>query len=122
MDLDPEPRHVGELVGVVLAGPDRLREILPDLVRVDVEGGGELDVAHVITAEVHVHEARDLLGGIGVFVVGHALHERARAVADADDGDADLVAASAISAAGVVRSSIHGAHVLEILLDPKAWL
>src|SRR3954469_16412997 len=35
-------RHVGELDRVVLPRPDRLGEVLADLVRVDVEGGGEL--------------------------------------------------------------------------------
>ena len=118
VDLDPELRDVGELIRVVLAGEDRLGEVLADLVGVDVEGGGELDVADVVAAEVHVHEARDLLGGIGVLVVLDALHERARAVADADDRDADLLVASAV-AAGAVRSSIHGAHAWEILLDSE---
>ena len=38
-------RHVGEADGVVGLGEDRLAEVLADLVRIDVEGGGELDVA-----------------------------------------------------------------------------
>ena len=104
---------------VVLAGEDRLGEVLPDLVGVDVEGGGELDVAHVVAAQIHVHQAGDLLGGVGVLVVLDALHERARAVADTDYRDADLVVTSAV-APGAVRSSIHGAHLWEILLDKKS--
>ena len=49
---------VGELQRVVLAREDRLGEVLADLVGVDVEGGAELDVAHVVAAEVDVHQAR----------------------------------------------------------------
>jgi hypothetical protein len=109
VDLDPDLRHLRELDRVVLAREDRLGQVLADLVGVDVEGGGELDVAHVVAAEVDVHQSRHLLGGIGVLVVGDALHERARAVADADDRDPDLVVASAV-ARRAVRSPIDSAH------------
>ena len=87
---DVEVGHVGELDRVVLTRPDRLAEVLADLVGVDVERGRELDVAHVVAAEVDVHETGDRLVGIGVAVVLHALHERARAVADPHDGHAHL--------------------------------
>src|SRR5665213_642158 len=83
--------HFGELHRVVLTGPDRLSEVLADLRLVDVEGGRELDVAHVVAAEVDVHQAGDVLRGVGLRVVLDALHERRCAVADADDRDADLV-------------------------------
>ena len=49
---------VRELDRVVLARPDRLGEVLADLLGVDVERRRELDVADVL-AEVHVHEAGD---------------------------------------------------------------
>ena len=91
LDLDPELRHVGELDRVVLARPDRLGEVLADLLGVDVEGGDELDVADVVAAEVDVHQARNFLGGVGVLVVLDALDEGVGAVADADDRDADLL-------------------------------
>ena len=84
-------RHLGELHRVVLAGPDRFAEVLADLRRVDVEGGREFDVADVVAAEVDVHQARDLLGGVGVAVVVDALDEGRGAVADADDRDAHLL-------------------------------
>ena len=67
--LHAELRDVGELDRVVLAGPDRLGEVLADLLGVDVEGGDELDVPNVVAAEIDVHEARHLLGGVGVLVV-----------------------------------------------------
>src|SRR5262249_30693482 len=109
VDLDAQLGDVGELHRVVLAGEDRLGEVLADLLGVDVEGGGELDVAHVVAAEVHVHQARNLLSRVGVLVVLDALHERARAVADTDDRNADLVVARAV-APGAIRSSINGGH------------
>ena len=76
---DARVRHLGEVDRVVLAADDGLREVFPDL----------LGVAHVVAAEVDVHETRDELVVRGVAVVVHALHERGGAVADADDGDAD---------------------------------
>ena len=93
LDLDADVRHVGELDRVVLARPDRLGEVLADLLRVDVEGGDELDVADVVAAEVDVHQAGDFLGRVGVLVVLDALDEGVGAVADADDRDADLLVA-----------------------------
>src|SRR4051794_21200364 len=93
-------RHLGELDRVVRIGPDRLAEILADLRAVDVERARELDVADVVAAEVDVHEPRHPLGGVRVGVVLDALHERVRAVADADDRDADLVVLVARLAVG----------------------
>ena len=93
-------RTARELDRVVLARPDRLAEVLADLRRVDVERGGELDVAHVVAAEVDVHQARDALRAVGVAVVVDALDEGRGAVADADDGDAHLLALVAGSAVG----------------------
>src|SRR5262249_28090082 len=102
LDGDVQVRDVllDELDRVVLAGPDRLGEVLADLLAVDVEGGRELDVADVVAAQVHVHEAGDALGGIGVLVVVDALHERVRAVAHADDRHPHLVVLVAAAAVG----------------------
>ena len=117
MDLNAHVRDVGELDRVVLARPDRLGEILADLLGIDVEGSDELDVADVIAAEVHVHEAGDLLGGIGVLVVLDALDEAVGAVADTDDRDADL---AIVGARAVLRRpvglgrSVGSAHLYEI--------
>ena len=64
LDGDAEVRDlVGELQRVVLAGEDRLGEVLADLVGVDVERGAELDVADVVAAEVDVHQPGDVLAG-----------------------------------------------------------
>lgn len=68
-------RNLGDLDGVVLAGPDGVREVEADLLRVDVEGGDELDVAHVVVAELDVHQTGHLAGRIGVLVVLDALHQ-----------------------------------------------
>src|SRR4051794_30196766 len=120
MNRDTEVGDVGELDRVVLAGPERLAEVLADLLGVDVEGGAELDVANVVTAEVHMHEAGDLLGGIGVLVVGDALDQGVRAVADPHDRDANLAVVDqvAVSACAVVRSVL-GAHCVGS--PPRGW-
>ncbi len=97
----------------VLFWPEKIasRQVLADLVGVDVEGGAELDVAHVVAAEIDVHQARNGLARVGVLVVVDALHERARAVADADDRDTDLVR---LMARGAVGGTIGGAHGEEV--------
>ena len=100
-------RDVGELDRVVLAGPDRLRQVLADLLLVDVERGDELDVAHVVAAEIDVHEARDDVVLARVAVVLDALDQRAGAVPDSDDGDSHLavVQVAAVVAGVAVLSS-----------------
>jgi hypothetical protein len=72
-DLDARLRDVGELDRVVRVRPDRVGEILSDLALDHVEGGGELDVADVVAAEVDVHEAGDELVVRRVLVVLDAL-------------------------------------------------
>src|SRR5450755_1284996 len=98
---------LAQLERVVLAGEDRVREVLADLLDVNVERGGELDVADVVAAEVDVHESGDRLARIGAAVVVHALDERAGAVADADDRHANLVR---LVAPGAVRRNVAVAH------------
>ena len=108
MHRHPEVRHVGELDRVVLTRPDGLRQILADLLLVDVERRDELDVADVVAAEVDVHQAGDDVVPGSIAVVVHALDERAGAVADADDRDAHLAVVEV--AAVEARSSVlaHG--------------
>ncbi len=110
LDLDAEVGHLGELDRVVLARPDRLGEILADLLGVDVEGGDELDVADVVAAQVDVHQAGHFLGGVGVLVVLDALDEAVGAVAGADDRDADLLVRAGGAVAAVCSVAI--AHVI----------
>ena len=92
--VTPSVRHLLEDVRVVGLGVDRLGQVLADLVLVDVEGGDEIDVADVVAAQVDVHQTRYELVVLGVLVVVAPLDEAARAVADADDRDADLAVAA----------------------------
>src|SRR5207253_1586512 len=88
-----EVADVGELDRVVEAGEDGLAEVEADLGGVDVEGGDELDVAHVVATELDVHEAGHVVVGGGVAVELDALDQAAGAVADSGDRDANLVGA-----------------------------
>ena len=110
LDRDAEVRDVvvDELDRVVLARPDRLGEVLADLLGVDVERGRELDVADVVAAEVDVHEAGDGLVRVGVAVVVDALDEGVGAVADADDGDPHLLVL-------VAAAAVRGRRVADVL-------
>ncbi len=83
-------RHIGDLDGVVLRGEDGVGQVEADLLGVHVERRHELDVANVVRAEPHVHEARYGRCVVGVVVVLDALDQRGRAVADADNGDSNL--------------------------------
>ncbi len=74
--------------GVVGLGEDGLFDRLADFALVDVEGGDDLDVLKAVAADVIVHESRRVLGRMLIEL--EALDERARAVADADDGQFHL--------------------------------
>src|SRR6185312_11375275 len=54
LDLYPGGGNTGELVGVVLSREDRLAQVFAHLFRIDVDRGGEFDVADVIAAKVDV--------------------------------------------------------------------
>ena len=107
LDLDADLADGREPDGVVLAGEDGLAEVEADLGGVDVEGGDELDVADVVATEADVHEAGDGVGRVGVAVVLDALDEGAGTVADACDGDTNLlghgVGPSWVAAGGPAR-------------------
>ena len=94
---------------IVLFWPDQIASLrsLPTL-SASMSNAAENSMSpDVVAAEVHVHEPGDLLLGIGVAVVLHALHERVGAVADPDDGDAHLFGSVARCAVAVLshRSS-----------------
>jgi hypothetical protein len=75
LDGDAAGRDLADLDGVVLGGVDRLGEVLADLLVVDVERRDELDVAHVVVAEGHVHETGHGALRVCVPVVVDALDE-----------------------------------------------
>ena len=79
--------NVRELQRVVLAGPDRIRQLHADLEGVDVERRHELEVADGVLAEAGVHEPGDGFVGVGILVESDALHERIGAVSDTGDGN-----------------------------------
>ena len=83
--VDTDGGDVADLDRVVLRGVDRLREVLADLLVVDVERGDELHVGDVVVTELDVHEARHGRGRVGVLVVLHALDEGGGAVAHPHD-------------------------------------
>src|SRR3990170_508615 len=116
LDLDAHVRDLLKDERVVRLHIDRLRDVLADLVLVDIERRHELDVLDVVTAELDMHQARDEVAGLGVLVVVAALDQAAGAVTDADDGDADLAVpalrASPGSLGGPVLAvlAVAGAH------------
>ena len=122
VDLDAQVRHVGELDRVVRLGEDGLGEVLADLGGVDVERRGEVDVADVVAAEVHVHQAGDELVRVGVLVELDALHQGRGAVAHADDRYVDGVAHGRASPRIGVRSCTRTSFVFlhETMISVKS--
>jgi hypothetical protein len=79
---------IGELVGVVRLGKDRLREVPADLGGIHIDAKCEFDVSHVIIRQLGVHNAGDDVVFFGVLVELDALHQGGGAVAHPDDRDA----------------------------------
>ena len=67
--------NVTNLDGVVFAGTDGVSDVKADLFGVNVEGSDELNVGDVVLAELHVHQARNGLGGVGVLVIFDTLNK-----------------------------------------------
>ena len=83
-------RNVRESDGIIGFGEDCLAEVLSDLVPVDVERGGEFDVADVIAAQFGMHQPGNEAVFRCIIVIPDTLNERRCAVADADDGNPDF--------------------------------
>ena len=90
VDVDPHVGDIGKLQRVVWLGENRLGEILPNLVLVDVEGGDHVDVLDAVVPDLGVHEAGNLLVLRHLDVFVQALHERRGAVSDPNNGDFDF--------------------------------
>ena len=90
LDLDSQMGYVRELDRVVVSGEDRVREVLTNLIFVDVEGGGELDITDVVPAQVDVHQSGDRCPRLRVAVILDALDQRRGAVAHTQDRDPHL--------------------------------
>ena len=69
---------------------DRIGDVPAYLRLVDVEGGGELDIADMIAAELHIHQPRNRHVAARFGIMGQSLHEGRRAIADADNTDPEL--------------------------------
>ena len=75
MHLNAKLRDVGKSDGVIRFGVNRFTEIAAHFGRVDIKGGGELDVANVVTAELNMHQAGNELIGIRFAVKLNTLDE-----------------------------------------------
>ena len=80
---------------LLLDGEDRFGQIEAHLGRIYVEGSYELDVAHVVPTERHVHQTGNSVPRVGVAVVLDPLYEGAGTVADSRDGYLDLAGRNA---------------------------
>ena len=69
-------RHIAKFVGVVGVGKDGFAQVLAHFGIHHIEGSGELDIPHMISTQVDVHQAGDLVIILGIFVELDALHQR----------------------------------------------
>ena len=80
--------HIGaEDRGAVGLGEDRLGDIAADLAPVHVPRRHHMDVVRAITADLGMEQPRQVVGALPVML--QPLHQRAGAVAYADEGDAN---------------------------------
>ena len=77
---------IAELVGVVGEGINGFGQVLAHLGIDDIEGGGELNITDVITAQVDVHQAGDAVAVLGILIKMNPLDERGGTVTHPDDG------------------------------------
>src|SRR6185295_8182897 len=81
--------HLGEAHRVVRGLEDGLAQVAADLAGIDVEGGGELDVAHIVTGQAWVHQPGDEGVRRSLLGVVNTLHECRGAVSYPDEGDSN---------------------------------
>ncbi len=79
-------------------GEDRAGDVAADLARVDVPRRDDVDVARAVAADFGMKQPGGVVRAVTVML--EPLDERARAVADPDDGDADLAHAADSRTAG----------------------
>ena len=75
-NLDPLERHGAELESIVRSGEDGFGEVLANLVLVDIDGSGKLDIGNVITAQSYMHQTGYKIGVLGILVILHSLDKR----------------------------------------------
>lgn len=85
VNIDAEMGDVRKFDGVIRFGEDGLGEIFTDFGVIDVECGGELDIADVVATKVYMHEARDELILLRIFIKLNALDERRCAIPNPDN-------------------------------------
>ena len=76
LDPDAGRRDIADLDRIVGRGKYGLREILANLVPINVKGGDELYVANVIATQVDVHKPRNEVVSRRVLIIAHPLHQR----------------------------------------------
>ena len=74
---------IRELVGIIGGREDRLTQVIPHFILININSGGELDIANMIAAEIHMHQAWDKIVGLSIPVVLYTLHQRTGTVANA---------------------------------------
>src|SRR5699024_3698666 len=107
-----ERRHVSDRHRVVLARCDRLGQITADLLGIHIERCGELDVADVVTAELHVHQTWHASIRFDITIVVDTLHQRRCAVSDAHNRNPN---ASVLAHAGSPSFSVCALYGLGFL-------
>ena len=80
--------NIRHSVGVVGWRKNGLRQVAADLLGVDLKGHHRLDVGHVVTTEITVHQP-DVASYL--LIVGQPLDEGTGAIADADDCEPDFL-------------------------------
>ena len=73
---DAGSRDIADLDRVVLGGTYGVGEVESDLLGIDIKGRDKLDIAHVVRAELHMHEPGYEPCRIGILGVLDPLNQR----------------------------------------------
>src|SRR5258708_7404156 len=83
VDLCSQIWHIGEAIGIIWSRIDRFTNIFAHLILVDIKGRAELDIANMISPQVHMHQTWDEIIRLRFTIVMHPLYQRTGAVANA---------------------------------------
>src|SRR5258708_7527094 len=76
VDLRAQLRDIAKAIRIIWGCVNGFAEIFAHLIMVNIKGRGELNIANVISAQVHMHQAWDEIARFRFTIVMYALYQR----------------------------------------------
>ncbi len=74
MDFHVGIGDVSKFHRVVGRREDCFTEVLPHFIPIDIKSGHEFDIPNVVTAKIDVHDSRNKIRRLSVFIIVHSLN------------------------------------------------